>query len=172
MDQRFDEYKTAAFERNPSNECRSLEFRFQTDGPINWNELEMSVHVEPEFTGGITGTPMNMRATSPIMIHEFNRDEYYIRSQQGALDHVIELKTKNKNDFSARYFVLGIYTRSAYSLQLGEIGEVDFYSRSLEGQDSVMDQYSGEYNLQRGEYLMGTGMIEKIVPNELMTVGR
>ena len=168
LDQRFDEYKAAAFERNPSAECRSLELRFKTDGPINWNEVEMSVHIVPEFTAGFSYMPTSMRSIPAWVRHEFKRDEYIIRSQQGSMDHVIELKAKNKTDFDSNNFVWYIYGRQGYNSDLTEVGVASFFARSLQGQDSEMDQYAGEYNLQRGEHLFSTGLIDKIVPSELL----
>ena len=50
LDQRFEEYKAAAFERHPSNELRALEFRFRTTAPINWNEIDVIAGVHPAFS--------------------------------------------------------------------------------------------------------------------------
>jgi hypothetical protein len=168
IDQRFDEYKAAAFERNPSTECRSLEFRFKTDGPINWNEVEMSVHMVPEFTAGFNYQPTGLKVVPSWVRHEFKRDEYIIRSQQGSMDHIIELKAKNKTDFDSNNFVQFVYAKQAYNSMLTEVGVASFFARNLQGQDSEMDQYSGEYNLQRGEHLESTGLIDTITPSELM----
>lgn len=168
VDQRFDEYKAAAFERNPSSECRSLEFRFKTDAPINWNEVEMSVHMVPEFTAGFSYQPASMKVVPSWIRHEFKRDEYIIRSQQGSMDHVIELKAKNKTDFDSNNFVQWIYGKQGYNSMLTAVGVASFFARTLQGQDSEMDQYAGEYNLQRGEHLFSTGLIDKITPSELM----
>ena len=53
IDQSFDQYKQNAFSNNPSNDFRSLEFRFSTAAPLNWNEIELQVAVAPVFSGEV-----------------------------------------------------------------------------------------------------------------------
>lgn len=167
IDQRFDEYKSAAFERNPSSEFRSLEYRFRTDGPINWNELEMTVNFLPEFTHqlGNMYSYFNPGATTR---HAFHRDEYIIRSQQGSLDHVVELKPNNPDHFDGDLFLRMIGVHRTFNSSLTSIGATGYFVRELVEESTEMDQYSGQYDLQRGEYIGGTGLIEQITPSELM----
>lgn len=53
IDQRFDQYKAEAFARNPSDDFRTLEFRFRTAAPINWNEVELAIDVAPVFSAEV-----------------------------------------------------------------------------------------------------------------------
>lgn len=209
IDQRFDRYKAEAFARNPSDDVRSLEFRFHTAAPINWNEVELAVDVAPVFSGEVaaqscqqvtdalnipilpgfacqTSLEIFLRNASPAvkkqvermthpltvgpsMRHTFNRQESIVRSQSGSLDHVVELKT-SKDNFSGDDLVELInFNRDADAgITLQQFGAARIYSRTLQEQDSALDQSSGEYGLQRDELLYDSGILDAVTPDRLL----
>ncbi len=129
----------------------------------------MSVDFSPEFTQRIEVMFYSHYNPGPTTRHTFDRDEYIIRSQQGALQHIVELKPKNSDQFDGNHFIDMVHVhRFIFHSNLSSVGGVGFFVRELVEEGTEMDQYSGQYDLQRGEYLGGTGLIEQITPSELM----
>ncbi len=165
VDQRFDEYKQAAFERNPSTEFRSLEFRFSTSAPINWNEIEAVINFEPHANGNVKlgGVTIDYGATTR---NEFDRGDYIVRSQSGSLNHILELKDKVDAYFDGKMFlqIYGAHQTWGHGISLVKTGYASFFTRSLQEGVTDLDPYSGEYSLQRGDYIGGTGWINALTP--------
>ena len=167
IDQRFDEYKAAAFERHPSNEFRALEFRFRTAAPINWNEIDVTAGVHPAFSKQVSlaGFDMNPGATT---IHNFRRGEWFVRSQPDGLEHVIELKPLNDNHFDGNLLLGMINIHRQNQSYLQQFGAVGFRRRGLQDSETELDSYSGEYDLTSGTIIYNTGMINALTPAELL----
>ncbi|WP_321532361.1 hypothetical protein [uncultured Desulfuromonas sp.] len=167
LDQRFEEYKAAAFERHPSNEFRALEFRFRTTAPINWNEIDVIAGVHPAFSKQISvmGIDMNPGATT---IHNFRRGEWFVRSQPDGLEHVLELKPLHENHFDGNLLLRMIGFHLLNHSYLQQFGSVGFKQRGLQDSETELDSYSGEYDLTSGTIIYNTGMINALTPAELL----
>nr|WP_320050379.1 hypothetical protein [uncultured Desulfuromonas sp.] len=167
LDQQFDAYKEAAFERHPSHEFRSLEFNFRTAAPINWNEIDVIATVHPEFTKQIRLMGISMNP-GPGTIHNFTRGEWFVRSQPDGLNHVLELKPINDNDFDGERLLQMVGFHQLNDSNLTQFGRVVFKQRGLQDSETELDSYSGEFDLTSGNIIYNTGMINALTPAELL----
>ncbi len=165
-DHAFDQYKQAAFQRNPSAEFRSLEFRFSTAAPINWNEVEAIVNFEPHADGEVAlmGQQIDYGYNTR---NKFERGDYILRSQSGSQDHVLELKDKVDGYFDGKRFLQIFGIHKMYNIHLIKTGWANLYSRTLQEGATSLDPYSGEYSLERGTLIGGTGWINTLTPTTL-----
>ncbi len=162
VEEAFNVYKEEAFIRHSVAEFRSLEFRFTTQAPVNWSEVEFLVVVEPEFNGAIAlgGSNGVVLAAAPALAsHVFGPDEYVIRSQAGSLEHRLELIPKNRESFNGDTFVGLIEFYRSRGIPLTNVGRVGMYERGLEQNTSSEEGAGQEYGLERGEPLHYTGHI-------------
>jgi len=165
MFERFERYKVEAAQRNPGYGFRSLEFRFSTKAPINWNEVEAIIDFEPQLSDPINTYGLKIDF-GPTTRNSFDRGDYIVRSRPGSLTHVLELKDKVDGNFDGRKFleIYGMYKQLKPDGHLVQVGSASFFTRSLQEGSTNLDPYSGEYNLGRGEYFMGTGWINNLTP--------
>jgi hypothetical protein len=161
VQQQFDAYSEEAFVRHSVADFRSLEFRFTTQAPVNWNEVEFVVNVEPQFNGGLSfgqgGFLSNIAKAASS--HVFGPDEYIIRSQTGSLEHRLELVPNDRDSFNGNTFVGWIEYHRSRGISLNNLGWVAMWERALEQNGSSDEGADQEYSLERGEPLYSTGSI-------------
>jgi len=161
VQQQFDAYKEAAFVRHSVADFRSLEFRFTTQAPVNWSEVEFEVSVEPKFNGVISISPggVILGAASALSTYVFGPDEYVIRSQTGSLEHRLELVPNDRESFDGNTFVGLIEFYRSKGVSLNHVGRVAMYKRALEQNGSSQEGADQEYGLERGDPLHYTGYV-------------
>jgi hypothetical protein len=161
VQQQFDAYSEAAFVRHSVADFRTLEFRFTTQAPVNWNEVEFVVNVEPQFNGVLSLGPGGIlsNAVKAASSHVFSPDEYVIRSQTGSLEHRLELVPNDRDSFNGNSFVGWIEYHRSRGISLNNLGWVAMYERALEQNGSSDEGADQEYSLERGEPLYSTGSI-------------
>jgi hypothetical protein len=161
VQQQFDAYSEAAFVRHSVAEFRSLEFRFTTQAPVNWSEVELVVSVEPKFNGGLSIGPGGSisNAAQAASSHVFGPDEYIIRSQTGSLDHRLELIPNDRDSFNGSTFVGWIEYHRSRGIPLNNVGRVAMYKRALAQNGSPDGGADQEYSLERGDPLHYTGYV-------------
>lgn len=153
LNQQFDAYRDEAFARHSVVDFRSIEFRFTTAAPVNWNEVELNITVSPIFDGAVYPPQMSMVEGFSEMVAEvaytFKAGEYIIRSQADSLNHVLELSTQNRDDFRGQTTMGYIAVGLSRPLPLVSVGNFVMYDRSLQAGDSAGE----EYVLQQGVLL-------------------
>ncbi|MDM8536260.1 hypothetical protein QUF70_05860 [Desulfobacterales bacterium HSG17] len=158
LEQQFNTAKQAIFKQYSVVDFRSIELRFSTQAPVNWNEVTFEVMVNPRFNGPVYPPEMNrVSGFLDLMAkvsHTFKPGEYIVRSQAGSLDHVLELSTRDTDNFNGQATVGYIAVGLSRPLTLESIGQVKMYDRSIQIGETEEGQAESEgYMLKQGRIL-------------------
>jgi hypothetical protein len=149
LEQQLDAYREEAFKRHSVADFRSLEFRFSTAAPINWSEVDMSIHVNPEFAGeegAWTYSAWVLQGIKWASSHTFNTGEYIVRSEAGSLDHRLEL-VPNGGAFDGQVLVGYLQYFRTERLSLTRFGHVNIRDRGLQN-SNVVNEDGREFSIQ------------------------
>ena len=133
-------YRDESFRRHSTGAFKSMQFCFTTAAPINWNEIQVDIHLAPEFTGlqanPYLATWFNM--VSFYITKTWTEDEVIIRSPRDSVNHIIELPApKERFNGDALIAILeGFPTQNVPMTRLGSasISERNIHTWTKDGQ--------------------------------------
>jgi len=163
LEQQFNAVKQEIFKQHSVVDFRSIELRFSTQAPVNWNEVELEIKVSPRFNGRVF--PIEMNRVSGFMdmmakvTHTFKAGEYIVRSQAGSLDHVLELSTQDSENFNGQATVGYIAVGLSRPLALESVGQVKMYDRSIQPEEDQSGEAQSEATEEGDGYTLKQGRI-------------
>ncbi len=142
VEERFNAAKAELALDYSTVDFKSLELRFTTQAPINWNEIELVVDFSPDLSIISGGDP------SLIV----KRDQYIVRSKGDSLEHRVELKLGNNPYYTSGMFLIEMDQALSFGNyregNISDYGSFEVYTRDFTGSSLGADyNYSTDENI-------------------------